>query len=499
MNLIDGGLGPQAPAESRGRASGLPVSPNRPHLVVLGGGLAGAATVLHLLRDHDPALDVTIIEPAETLGAGLAYATTEPTHRVNVAASRMSLFDEAPDDFDAWLRAAGEPERDPASALPDGRLYPRRAVFGRYVQASLNAAIAASRARLTHRRTRAVSAVPHGDGFDLQLETGETLHADTLVLAVSHTAPDLPAFLTPLATNHRLIANPWRPDALATVPSDQPVLVVGTGLTGCDVIASLIARGHAGPVVAVSRRGLLPRPRTTLPVAAYGRFDAPPATTAQALLQSVRQAVREATARGRPWEDVIDALRQQARTVWGALPIPERRALLRHCRPFWDVHRFQSAPQIDATILAARAAGQLEVLAATPLTVTTLDDGLRVTLHPRFTPAGHRITRDVAAIINCTGPGHRSVVERHPVLRALRDAGALTADPFALGIAVDTQSRVLRPDGGAWPNLFVAGPLARGTHGELMGLPQMSRQPREVAALIAHPDPVTNGMMLSTG
>ncbi len=487
---MDGGRtsGPQHPrAHLEAHLGAYP----RPQIVIVGGGLAGAATALHLLRDHDPAADITLVEPGQTLGAGLAYGTAEPTHRVNVAASRMSLFDEAPDDFDAWLHAGGHPGRDPASALPDGRLYPQRAMFGHYVHAALQAAAAAARhARLTHRRARAVGAAPDGAGFLLRLEDGQALHADTLVLAVSHTAPDLPAFLAPLAAakDRRLVANPWRPDALDAVPPEHAVLIVGTGLTGCDVVASLIARGHAGPIVAVSRRGLLPRPRTSVPVSAFGRFDDPPARTALALLQSVRAAMREAAALGRPWEDVIDALRQQARAVWGALPVAERRSLLRHCRPFWDAHRFQSAPQIDAAILAARAAGQLEVLAATPLDAAPLGKLLRVTLHPRGTPADQRIVRDVAAIVNCTGPGHRSVVERHPVLRALHEAGALAADPLALGIAVDAESRVLRPDGSAWPNLFVAGPLARGTHGELMGLPQMSRQPREVAASIGRPE-----------
>jgi uncharacterized NAD(P)/FAD-binding protein YdhS len=77
------------------------------------------------------------------------------------------------------------------------------------------------------------------------------------------------------------------------------------------------------------------------------------------------------------------------------------------------------------------------------------------------------------------------VVASSPVLRALHDAGALHADPLSLGIAVDPRSRVLDTHGCPNPRVFVAGPLARERHGELMGLPQVSTQPREVAADVA--------------
>ena len=454
-----------------------------PRIVVIGGGLTGAAFVLHLLRDHDPAATITVVEPAATLGAGLAYSTTDPVHRVNVSASRMSLFSEQPEHFEAWLRARGMPAADPEGALPDGRLYPQRAQFGRYVQDSLTTATQAARADVRHVRQRATAAVPTDAGFQVRLEDGEVLQADLLVLAVSHTAPDLPRFLRAIEGQAGLVVDPWQQDALDTLYGDA--LVVGTGLTGCDVIASLRARGHRGRIIAVSRRGLLPRPRTMQPVAAFGSFDQAPSHTALALLRRVRATVAEATRLGRPWEDVIDALRTQARIVWGSLPIVEKQRLLRHLRPFWDVHRFQSAPQIDRVVRDELVSGGLELLAATPLSAERHGAGFRVLLHPRGAPATARITREVASIVNCTGPGHRSVVERHPVLRSLHAAGALEADPMALGIAVDTRSRVLRPDGDAWNNLFVVGPLARGTHGELMGLPQVSLQPREVAAAIA--------------
>ena len=456
-----------------------------PRIVVIGGGLTGSAFVLHLLRDHDPAAEIMLIEPSETLGAGLAYATMDPAHRVNVAASRMSLFSELPDHFDSWLRTQGMPATDPDATLPDGRLYPRRAWYGRYVHETLQQAIRGAQASFRHIRHRATAAVPASGGFGITLDNGDTLQADLLVLAVSHTAPDLPGFLQDVAGEPRLVADPWKHNALEGLPRDASVLVVGTGLTGCDVIASLHGRGHTGGIVAVSRRGLLPRPRTLRPVTPLGTFDQAPARTALALLRSVRHAVAEADRLGHPWEGVIDALRTQARIVWGSLPINERRRLLRHLRPFWDVHRFQLAPQIDGIIRDALASGRLELLAATPLSAERIGDGFRVRLHPRGSPAANRVVRDVAAIVNCTGPGHRSVVERHAVLKALHAAGALHADPFALGIAVDTRSQVLQTGGNAWENLFVVGPLARGTHGELMGLPQVSTQPREVAAAIA--------------
>jgi uncharacterized NAD(P)/FAD-binding protein YdhS len=109
--------------------------------------------------------------------------------------------------------------------------------------------------------------------------------------------------------------------------------------------------------------------------------------------------------------------------------------------------------------------------------------GMRITIRPRGATGSEILSVDT--MINCTGPSHRSVVRTHPVLAGLAQAGALQADPAALGILVDEQARVVRLDGSTWPNLFVAGPLARGTFGELMGLPQVNTQPRAVAACLA--------------
>ena len=443
-------------------------------VVVIGGGFSGTMVAVHLRRDvPESAATVTVVEPRPVLGAGLAYSTRDPACRTNVAASRMSPFEETPLAFDDWLAAGGADPADPDMEGAGGR-FPARAVFGRYV-ASL-----AAEHDVVHRRTEAVAARREERGFVVGLADGTALAADRLVLAVGHPPAMLPRPLRPLADDPRLVADPWNEQALARVASqaNATVTIVGTGLTACDVLASLRRRGHRGPIVAVSRRGLTPRPRTTLPVSSFGTFDDAPSRTALALARRVREAVRSAGALGRPWEDVIAALREQAPTVWRALPISEQRRLLRHLRPFWDVHRYQCAPQIATLLADDLQAGRFTVRAMSLIGAEATTDG--ITLAGRDTA---RVRSDF--VINCTGPGHSGLFRASPILSDMSAAGLLQPDALGLGIATTASNLACGVDGHPIEGLYVAGPPARSAHGELMGLPQVSRQPRAVARAIA--------------
>jgi uncharacterized NAD(P)/FAD-binding protein YdhS len=197
----------------------------------------------------------------------------------------------------------------------------------------------------------------------------------------------------------------------------------------------------------------------------------------------VRAAIREAEGEGRSWHAVIDQVRAQGQDLWRAMPINERRRVVRHLRPFWDVHRFRVAPQVEAVSEEAISAGRLEVLAASVASVKVKDGMIGCKL--RLSRSGKSLDRQFDAVVVTTGPGHRGILDSQSWIGALADAGYLAIDDAGLGLACNTASLALGADGKAAPSLFISGPLARGTFGELMGLPEVVEHAVFVADQVA--------------
>jgi uncharacterized NAD(P)/FAD-binding protein YdhS len=453
------------------------VRTDAPHVAIIGGGFSGAAVALNLMQMlPDGAARITIIEPRELLGGGVAYSSTDPAHRLNVPASRMLVLEDDPGAFEAWFKTSGALDDDPEALLEDGRIYPRRQVFGRYLNTLLRKATAGVTG-FSHLQTRAQSAVRHGEGFDITTDAA-SVTADIVVLAVSHPPPGIPGPLRQVASNPNFIADPWPDRALAGIDANARVLIIGTALSTADVIASLDAQQHRGSILAISRRGLVSRLRKMAQTEPFGDFATQPCTTALALLRKVRETVDQAEASDSSWGAVMDALRVQGLTVWSALPVEEKSRFLRHLRPFWDVHRYQVAPQLAAITEAQCAAGRLALRAARILAVRAAGDQFEVELQFRD---GVRGWERFGAIINCTGPDHHNVTITNPILASLKAAGLIQADRYGLGLQTDLGARAIDASGKPQPRLFVSGPLARAAFGELMGLPQVSHH----AALVA--------------
>lgn len=456
----------------------------RPVIAIIGGGFTGAAIAHHLdrLLDYSHAAEIVVIEPRETIGAGLAYSTDDLTHRINVPASRMSLDPASPGDFDDWLSRIGEAEADTDAVLADGRRFPRRAAFGRYVAEALAPSLAAG--RIVHRQASVLRVDAVGKGYWLLLSDRSTIEADLVVIASTHPPPAVPEIIaTALRGDRRLIRDATQPRAMSNIAADERILIVGTGLTMADVVASLAAAGHRGPITAFSRRGQLSSPHPLSATQPFGDFVSVPARSARALVQSIRAAVALAGTRGIAPQTVFDALRAQGRGIWAALPLPERKCLVRHLRVFWDARRFRIAPQVQAVLEDLQRRGQFTAIAAKAVKVTPVDDGIIVTLEPRRGDAPLMVTCD--RVIITTGPAHGALLRKVPYLTSLADAGLVKADDVGLGLQTDLRGRAVRKDCSATDTLLVGGPLARGAFGELMGLPEVAHYAVELAEGIA--------------
>ena len=443
-----------------------------PVIAIVGGGVTGAALAIHLARRYPVVgtVRMVVFEPREKLGAGLAYSTHEPAHRINVPAGKMTLY---PDDPESFLRFATDRNiltEDADAFGSDGLPYLQRASFGDYVSSEIQPYL--DQGVVEHRQTSVTGVGKSGTKWLLKAEDGSVLLADAVAIAVSHPAPALPAALAAFRNHPKLIADVTQPDALQPFEPDDRVLVIGNGLTSADVVATLNDKGHHGTIVSISRRGLRSRGHASTAQEAFGDFVSRPSVRASELVHRIRDKIRQAEKAGFSWHAVIDAIRAQGQKIWQALPTKERRRIVRLARPYWDVHRFRIAPQVEKVLDEAVAAGQLSIKAASLQGVTSEGSGFRVSLKEKVTGEVADYLFDAIAVT--TGPAHGEVLHSIPFLAALQRDGLISSCATGLGIACDAASIAIDETGRAVPGLYIAGPLARGTFGELMGLPQVT-------------------------
>jgi uncharacterized NAD(P)/FAD-binding protein YdhS len=433
------------------------------HVAIVGAGFSGTMLAVQLLQRGGGR--VTLIERGPEAGRGLAYGAADPIHLLNVCAAGMSAFPDRPDDFARFAQASGW--------AASGTGFAPRRLYGDYLQARMKDAAAAAGGRFTLLRHAARDIRGDDERLVLALDDGLELGCDSAVLALGNPPPAAPPGIDSEALGADIYrADPWAAGATDGLGPDDPVLIIGTGLTMIDMALLLERSGSKGPILALSRRGLMPRPHAE-PVSYEARSQAPRARGA-ALLQAFRH---RADAIG--WRQAVDELRPFTQNMWRRAPNNERRRFLRHLRPWWDVHRHRLAPQLHARIMAMVESGRLEVAAGKLLGAKRSDGRAQV----RWRRRGSDVVECFAAarIINCTGPEGLLRNSSEPLLRNLAARGAVRPGSCGIGLDVDEAARVIDGEGQANPRLFALGPLTRGTFWEISAVPDIRLQVEALA------------------
>lgn len=434
------------------------------HVAIVGAGASGTIQALHLLRQGVRRL--TLIEREREPGRGTAYGTRRPEHLLNVTARRMIVWPTEPDHFARWWgeRYGGDPDD-----------YAPRMLFGDYLTEQL----AGVRDRIEIVEGEAADVVRTGAAEEVRLGDGRTVAADAVILALGNLRPASPAGLDPVELDGALVTDPWFGGFADGLAAEDNVLLVGTALTAVDAALTLDATGFKGRVVALSRRGLLPRPHLKQEGAAGTAQGFP--RDGLGLLRHVRKRAGEIG-----WREAVQEMRPITQQLWSGAPLDQRRRFIRHLRPWWDVHRHRIAPAVAERIEAMQREGRLTVVAG-KIRSSRMNGG---TAEVQWRPRGGDDIETLRAkrIVNCSGPDLDIARTPDPLLEALQGSGRIRADACRLGIDVDGASRVISAGGEPSPTLTAIGPITRGAFWESIAVPDIAVQAQAVADRIAGED-----------
>jgi len=426
-------------------------------VAIIGGGASGALLALHLRRKSGHCRTV-VIERSGQFGRGVAYSTDRPFHLLNTRAKDMSAWPEEPAHFTQWLEAC---------RMEGSNDFVPRSLFGDYLAQLFADAVSGEALAAIKAEVAAIQLTQ--PAWRLDLTDGRQLHATHVVIATGHSPPS--------ADQEGWHGNPWLDANLDGLSDEEPILLLGTGLTAVDVIASLLARDHRGKIVAVSRRGL--SPRTHRP-AGHGEAELS-GFLAGPLSQRLR-SFRKLQRAGHDWQSLMHAIRPRNAEVWRSLDAVQRGQFLRHLRPWWDVHRHRMAPEMSAMIDNAVAREQLEILAGHAEVLDAGPASISVRLRPRHRRQSE--TRHFARVIDCRG-SECGVSERNLLVSRLARDGIVASDPLGLGLAVDNEDRAIDTSGKASNSVSVLGPPTRGHHWESTAIPDIRLRAARLAERLA--------------
>ena len=462
-----------SPVSTLAEAGLIAASRNRQRVAIIGGGVSGTMTAVHLSRIDPAGTQVVLFERAAREAKGLAYETQVPGHLLNVRAANMSAFPDQPRHFEDWLAGIGAAAAQVART--DAGDFVPRSLYGRYLEDILRDTCQREGGCVSVRHADVQSIRRDGASFELCFADGATDRFDSVVLAMGN--------ITGAADETGPIArNPWSPGALLGLDPERPVLIQGTGLTMIDTVIALRRKGFQGRVYALSRRGLLPRVHAPTRPAAAPDLAPHEARNVRALLNLLRTRVRHAAAEGACWRSAIDALRPITQSIWTNLPIAEQRRFLRHARPFWDAHRHRIAPPVAQMIEAECNSGGLEVLTGRLILAIPVKDGVTIAWAPRRSSDIRTLT--VQRMIVATGIPNLG--DTHdPLISSLTGQGLARLDDLGLGLDVSQDCQVIDGLGDPIPGLWALGPLVRGVFWECTAVPDIRLQALNVAETIS--------------
>ncbi len=443
-------------------------------IAIIGAGFSGTALAAALYRAGKVPCEIILLDKTGRFGAGDAYCTPYPFHLLNVRACDMSAFEDEPDHYVNWLSSNEEVKPYLDKTTPIASQFTSRIFYGAYLKHLLQVMQQADNPFIKLRLEPAdvIDLNVNGKTSTLILKDGRSIKADKVVIAMGNHS--MQHFPFPVADNMKCIRYSWDYHAPNRIRRDDPVMIVGTGLTMIDTVLTLYHQGHRGKIYAVSRHGLLPLQHADSKTS----FTFDPDDTSpdiRALTKWLRHHSAAQAEAGGDWRSVINAVRTHIPAMWSRISIPDKQRFMRHLAPYWNIHRHRVTSKVADTLRTLMAQEQLTVLGGYILSVDSEEAVIR-------TRKKNDIIRlPVKWLINCMGPVSDMSTVRQPLLQALVERRLAVIDRLKLGFDMTAAGALKAPDGKASPQLYMLGPARRGVVWEAGAVPEIRKQTFDLA------------------
>jgi len=467
-------------------------------LTIVGMGACGVAAfaeaVTRLCYDPGEGWMIHLIERDDVLARGLAFGTDQPGHLLNTESRLMGLYDKEPGHFRTWLEARRAAAGTPLD--PDGVEYPQRREYRIYMREVLDRTLDQARTAgievQTHHQ-EAVSIEGDHDAATVGFSDGSTIATDIVLLTIGTPDPDrfgtlngTPGYFDSPYPAHRMTEQ---------IDRDQPVVVLGSGLSAIDAVMTLLDADHRGHIHLISKEGMLPRVEIPAPETGYerryltlanvhrlirergaafsvvdlfrlfrleaeaaagrpidwkaeDRFDG---DAEAALLHDIAAAEAE----DEPFQRILTAARHESTAIWNLLRPADQKRFGQWLAPHFAAARFVT-PMINARRIAdAMTRGLLSVRGRVDETVaSTTGPGFVV----RFENGD---TLEAPIVVNATGQATTLHEMKETLVKDLLAKNWLQPHPVGGAIAHRATCRIISASRDA-PRLYALGQLLNG-------------------------------------
>jgi uncharacterized NAD(P)/FAD-binding protein YdhS len=450
---------------------------------IIGGGFSGTMLARHLVEQKKSFFSISIYNSNADFARGVAYNPRSSKLLLNVVAGKMSAFPDKPNHFLEWCLSKGIGNENAIDLLSSSFL--SRSIYGNYLND-----IWKETQEIAKKNGHNLNLIPskanrinkEDSSFQIQSESGNEI-VDYLILATGNELPGNPQIRNVDFFNSNLYQqNPWRID-ISKINKEEPILILGNGLTMVDTVMELRENGFQQKIVSVSPNGFNILPHRNFSFQYNGPIkDLKEDKSLLELLSLFKSELKKLNEFGISAEPLIDALRPNTQGIWQTLTTEEKRIFMQRLRHLWGVARHRIPFSSYDYIQKERIAKRLEILAGKVDDLTINENSVLASIYDKKNKT--ELHSQFSQVINCTGPETKIEKTGNEILIQLKSDGFIVQDDLQLGIEVSDSYQIINSQNQVQENMFAIGGLLKGKLWESTAINELRVQTKRISLCI---------------